>query len=176
MFEVRSANKNDFERICLFYYSMIDDMQNNEYKPGWKKGIYPTTELLHDSINCGELFIGELDGDIASAMVVNHQFNEGYHKMEWSIEADPLEISVIHALGVHPDFTGNGYAKEMVKKALSLAIENKQKAVRLDVLEGNIPAEKLYTSLGFNYIDTIQMYYEDTGWTDFKLYEYIVLH
>ena len=36
------------------------------------------------------------------------------------------------------------------------------KAVRLDVLKGNVPAEMLYTGLGFAFVDSIQMFYEDT--------------
>ncbi len=46
------------------------------------------------------------------------------------------------------------------------------KAIRLDVLKGNLPAEKLYSGLGFRYLHTLNMFYEDTGWTDYELYEY----
>lgn len=48
------------------------------------------------------------------------------------------------------------------------------KTIRLDVLEGNIPAERAYLKMGFQYLDTIQMFYEDTGWTNYKAFEYIV--
>ena len=81
---------------------------------------------------------------------------------------------MIHALGVHPDFHGKGYAKAMVRKAVAIAGESGMKAIRLDVLDGNIPADKLYQGMGFQYLASVQMYYEDTGWTSFKLYEYIV--
>lgn len=40
------------------------------------------------------------------------------------------------------------------------------------VWKGNLPAEKLYEGFGFKCIATISMYYEDTDWTDFELYEY----
>ena len=42
------------------------------------------------------------------------------------------------------------------------------------MLAGNLPAEKLYSDLGFKYMDTLEMYYEDTGWTAYELYEYIL--
>ena len=45
------------------------------------------------------------------------------------------------------------------------------KAVRLDVLKGNVPAERLYKDMGFRYVDTLQLFYEDTGRVDFDLYE-----
>lgn len=48
------------------------------------------------------------------------------------------------------------------------------KAIRLDVLGGNIPASKLYESMGFKYIETLKLFYEDTGLTDFLLYELVL--
>ena len=74
-------------------------------------------------------------------------------------------------LGVHNDFAGQGYAKNMVRYAIALGREKGLKAIRLDVLKGNIPAEHLYESMGFQYIDTVRLFYEDTGRVEFKLYE-----
>ena len=79
---------------------------------------------------------------------------------------------VIHMLGVHGDFAGRGLAKEMVRFALELAKAAGMKAVRLDVLKGNVPAEKLYEGEGFKLVDTAKLFYEDTGRVDFKMYEY----
>lgn len=62
----------------------------------------------------------------------------------------------------------------MVQKVINLAKEAKMQAIRLDVLEGNLPAESVYVKAGFSYVDTIRMYYEDTGWTNFKVYEYLI--
>lgn len=83
-------------------------------------------------------------------------------------------MTVIHALGVLTTFQGKGIAGAMVKKAIEIAEETDQKAIKLDVLYGNLPAEKLYIKHGFKYVDTISMFYEDTGWTDFKLFEYVL--
>ncbi len=78
---------------------------------------------------------------------------------------------VIHALGVHSDHQGRGYAKALVQYALDIAGKRGMKSVRLDVIEGNLPAEKLYSCFGFRFMDIQQMFYEDTGWTNFMLYE-----
>lgn len=172
MLEIRLAKENEYEQVKAFYYSLIDAMQDAEYTPGWKKGVYPSDAYLMDSICQNELFIMTEDAQIFSAMIVNHEYNESYEKAKWPTDAKPEEMTVIHALGVHPDFTGKGMAKEMVAKVISLARQQGQKVIRLDVLGGNIPAERLYVHMGFHYVDTILMYYEDTGWTDYKLYEY----
>ena len=47
-------------------------------------------------------------------------------------------------------------------------------ALRLDVLGGNVPAERLYAGQGFERRGTVRMFYADTGWTDYGLYEYLL--
>lgn len=174
MIYIRKANKNEFEKVRDFYHTLIDMMETAEYRPGWEKGVYPTDKYLKEAILKKELFVGICDDMIVASMVVNHNCNEGYAKVKWPTVLNTDDVMVIHALGVLLTYGGKGFAKQMVKHALGYAEQNGQKAVRLDVLGGNLPAEKLYTGLGFKYIDTIQMYYEDTGWTDYKLYEYML--
>lgn len=48
------------------------------------------------------------------------------------------------------------------------------RALRLDVLGGNVPAERLYTGQGFARRGTVRMFYDDTGWTDYGFYEYLL--
>lgn len=62
----------------------------------------------------------------------------------------------------------------MVQEAIRVAEQSGMKVIRLDVIEGNTPAVELYTAGDFEYMDTVSMYYEDTGWKDFMLYEYVV--
>lgn len=59
----------------------------------------------------------------------------------------------------------------MVQYAIDTAAENGGKALRLDVLKGNLPANRLYESFGFQKLYTLNLFYPDTGWTDFELYE-----
>lgn len=174
MLKIRMAAVQDYNEVREFYYSLIDAMKNAEYKPGWERDVYPAQEFLRQSIKNNELFIGESDGKIVSCMVVNHKYNEGYRDISWSVKAEDAELLVIHALGVHPEFSGKGIAKHMVQKTIEMAQESQIKTIRLDVLEGNMPAEKVYVKMGFQYQDTIKMFYEDTGWTNCKLFEYII--
>ncbi len=170
--DIIKADNKQFDSVRYFYHSLIDGMANSPYGIGWKKDVYPSPEYLRESISNGELYVGIEDEKIIAAMILNHQCNDGYKSFNWHTKAEADEITVIHALGVHPMYSGKGYAKMMVKEALQIATDNKQKAVRLDVLGGNLPATRLYAGIGFKYMDTLKMYYVDTGWTDYELYEY----
>lgn len=172
--QIVKANEDQYEAVRSFYHSLIDALKGSRYDIGWEKDIYPAPEFLKESIESGELYICTGDKHIAGAMVLNHRCNDGYRKFQWQTKAAENEILIIHALGVHPAYSGKGYAKAMVRKAFEIGASTHQKAIRLDVLAGNVPAEKLYTGLGFKYMDTLKMYYEDTGWTDYELYEYVL--
>lgn len=191
MLEIRRAMPEEYPRVRTFYHQMIDDMQEMTYKPGWQKEVYPSDGMLKEALNRGELYVGELgvieasgeaenertgagEKRIASAMVVNHEYNESYENYKWQTLASKEEILVIHALGVAPAYMGRGFAKQMVEYVTRMGRKNGQKAIRLDVLKGNVPAERLYPSVGFTYLHTLPMYYEDTGWTDFLLYEKVL--
>ena len=43
-----------------------------------------------------------------------------------------------------------------------------------DVRGGNVRAARLYTGQGFARRGTVRMFYADTGWTDYGLYEYLL--
>lgn len=171
---IRQALANEFKSVIGFYHKLIDEMKTASYRPGWEKGVYPADDFIQASINNNEMFIGLWDKEIVSAMVVNQECNEGYDKVNWPNAFQRNEVMVIHALGILPSYQGRGIAKQMCKFVFQWAKDNQVKAIRLDVLGTNKSAQSLYIALNFQYVDTIEMYYEDTGLTDYLLYEYIV--
>lgn len=172
--KIQCAEAKDYAKVRDFYYSLIDAMEHAKFKPGWERDIYPTQYFLRASIHNGELYFAKSEHNILACMVVNHSYNEGYKNVPWSLNAKDNELLVIHALGVYPSCAGQGIAKQMVQYVIDIAQKSAIKTIRLDVLGGNIPAERAYTRMGFKYLATIQMFYEDTGWTDYKVYEYLV--
>ena len=78
---------------------------------------------------------------------------------------------MLHALGVLPGYHGHGLGKKLVGAAAGLATQAGCRAIRLDVLEGNLPARWLYERMGFHYICRTELFYEDTGRMGFWMYE-----
>ena len=168
---IKKAIPDQFQNVRAFYHAVIDEVGNSHDSVGWKKDIYPSPELLDRSIRAGELFIAAEGEAIIGAMILNHQYNDEYRKAPWPSQADDAEVTVIHALGVHPSCRGKGCARQMVQFAIDYARSCGQKVIRLDVLKGNLLAGKLYSGMGFQCFHTLPMFYEDTGWADFQLYE-----
>ena len=171
---IRAAEKNEYGKVLSFYDKLIDDMQGCKYHPKWQKGIYPDPEELKTAVEKSELFIYEEADEIVAAMRLNHEVTDGYEKVSWTVDAAKEEVTVIHMLGVAVRQQGKGIAKKMVKYAIDTARRESQKAVRLDVLVGNVPANRLYESMGFEFREKITLFYEDTGITDFELYEFVL--
>lgn len=172
MLAIRAARADEFEAVRCFYHRLIDMMEGSEFHPRWEKGVYPSDAFMRSSIERGELYVGMLGEEIAAAMVINGEGAEGYAGAPWSVRAADGEFSVIHALGVLPPHHGRGFARELVRAAIDKTRAKGMKALRLDVLNGNLPAVKLYESEGFRFVSRVKLFYEDTGLTDFLLYEY----
>lgn len=170
--EFRRAESAELDRVRGFYWALIDIMEGGEFDPGWRKGIYPSDAELRKSLDAGELYVLEDEGAIAAAVIINNEYNPGYEGLPWRVDAPPERVFMLHTLGVAPAMQGRGVAKRVVAECLATAREKGAECVRLDVLGGNEPAEKLYLAMGFYFVEAKTMYYEDTGWTEFRMFEY----
>ena len=174
MLKVRQAVPEDLTAIVELYDGVIDLFQAQTGNTGWRRGVYPTETDFQKAIETGTLYLGELEGRLAAGMILTQGTDKTYGEPPWRVDAPDEETAVIHTLGVSPAFSGRGLALQMIEGAAALAREKGWKALRLDVLEDNVPAQRLYRRAGFVYIETKQIWYESTGLANFLLYEYAV--
>ena len=170
----KKANLEDFHMIKQFYWDLIDEMSDQNDKIGWKKGIYLTDSFLQESLGREELFVLEKERQLYASVILNSACNEGYAGVPWSIACDVDEILVPHALAVSPFRQGKGIGRYFMGEILKLAKAEKKKTVRLDILGTNTVAERLYTGCGFHFVQAKDLFYEDTGWTEYKMYERVL--
>ena len=119
-----------------------------------------------------ELYVLADGGDIAACVIANAEKVDGYSDAPWQIDSD--EVIVLHVLAVHPDHRGKGLARRLVENVIEQERKAGKKALRLDVIENNTTAEKLYQKLSFQYIQTKTLYYDVVGEMTFKLYELVL--
>ncbi len=174
MLNIRQAVPEDLTAIVELYDGVIDLFQAQTGNTGWRRGVYPTETDFQKAIETGTLYLGELEGRLAAGMILTQGTDKTYGEPPWRVDAPDEETAVIHTLGVSPAFSGRGLAFQMIEGAVTLAREKGWRALRLDVLEDNVPAQRLYQRAGFVYIETKQIWYKSTGLASFLLYEYAV--
>ena len=85
------------------------------------------------------------------------------------------QVCILHALRVDPAYRHRGFARRLVLHSIETATRRGKKAIRLDCLDENEAPQKMYLSLGFRYIGTVPILYEDIGESrDFRLYELVL--
>lgn len=161
----------DFERLTLFYRYVIDHTENMDIYGRWIYGLHPTDELIRKYILSGSMYYCEEGGSINAAVAVVPSQGEDYHDIEWSLSLEDNEVATIHILCVNPKVQKQGVAREVMEQIINHVRSIDKKAVRLDALSCNIPAQHLYESLGFECRGKQKWYACNVGWTDFLLYE-----
>ena len=126
------------------------------------------------SIKKEELYISTKDNDIIASLVLNNRFSPEYENINWNISAKPNELTVIHTFAIASNFTGKGIGREIFNQIKANAIKNNEKAIRVDIINGNIGAQKVFKKFGFEYVDTVEMFHEAVGLEKFHLYEYVL--
>lgn len=170
----RKAVVTDFPVIQNFYWDVIDSIHKNNVNHenlGWEKGVYPSDSFLSGSIQSGTLYMLTDGCTLCACVILNNSCNEGYNGCPWSITCELDEVLIPHALAVNPGLQGKGIGKIVVKHIIDAARMEHKRAVRLDVLGACKAAERLYTSCGFQFVAVKEMFYEDTGWTVYKMFE-----
>lgn len=161
MTAIRTACPEDFPRIMSLYEAVMNALVHAPCGPGWEKDIYPAAADVLPFLQRKEMYIGEAEGRIACAMALNRAQGD----------AQSMEI---HLLAVHPDFRGRGLGRELVRFAFETAGKLGKKKICLDVTDGNLPAEKLYISMGFAYVKTRRDWFTGDDYLDFREFEYVL--
>ena len=169
---LQRATPEDYAAILAFYDDVIERTPHVEKYALWKKGKHPTAEGIRSYIEEGSMYLYKENGVIVGAMALTMYQGEDYHAVAWSEALQDEEVAALHIFAVSPDYQGRGIGSRMVRAAIELAREKGKRAVRLDTLASNIPAQHLYESLGFRFRGKQYLYAENTAWTDFYFYEF----
>lgn len=172
--KIRKGTLQDIDSVAILYETVHDYHDTYTNFPGWRRGIYPIREDAENGITEDNLFVVEENGKIVGTFILRHVPEQGYEKADWHVRLDYREIFVVYTFAVHPEYSHKGVGKYMLEFILNYASQNDIKAVRLDVYEKNLPAIRLYESVGFKYIDTVDLGYGEYGLECFRLYQKLI--
>ncbi len=70
------------------------------------------------------------------------------------------DVADITNIAVHPDYRREGIGRELLQLLIRIAREKMMTSITLEVRESNLPAQKLYESVGFVHCGTRKRYYQ----------------
>ncbi|WP_195984020.1 GNAT family N-acetyltransferase [Clostridium sp. D33t1_170424_F3] len=165
------GTKMDVNELEKLYDALNDYLARHTNFPGWIKGVYPVRKTAEDGIEEGTLFVARSSGQIIGTVILRHEPEAGYSQADWHVHLEDAEVFVVYTLAVHPQYLGKGVGKALIEFAVRYSVEQKAKAVRLDVYENNTPAIGLYKKCGFHYVDTVDLGCSNYGLNRFELYQ-----
>ncbi len=171
---LRNISIEELDQIRELYWKLLDSSPKYGQILQWKKNIYPNDDDWTAYIANGEMYLILQDADVIGAVAVTNAQAEEYRKIHWTVKIEDQEAAVVHLLMIAPEYQGQGAATAALDEIIKLAAAKKKKAVRLDAISTNVPAQKLYEKYGFVNCGTAQEYYESTGETEFIFYEYVL--
>ncbi|MBQ9886000.1 MAG: GNAT family N-acetyltransferase [Lachnospiraceae bacterium] len=172
MYAIIKCSDLDIDRLVDFYNDAVKYLDEHINYPKWKYGLYPARESISTAVAAGTQYACLENGEILGAFVLNDDPQGAYEKGEWSVSLDPGEFLVVHTLATAPKDYGKGVAKFIIEYCIQTARDEGYKAIRLDIVPGNIPAQKLYERLGFKCAGEKDLLRDFDDIPSFILYEY----
>lgn len=129
---------------------------------------HPDPYILHD-----EMYFLMDEDDAAGVVAISMNQGAEYEKIVWRDKLPNDQVATVHLLAVSPSYQGRSLGIKILEEAMKIAVRNGKKALRLDALKTNLPAQRMYEKAGFLYRGEQRLYAENTGVTDFLYYEKI---
>ena len=157
---IRKAVAEDLGAVEAIYSAILDrEESGGPIYTNWQRGKYPTIDTARSVLEAGTLYVGEDDGFLWGVVNLNGEQLPGYDAIPWTIRARRDQVGVIHTLCIHPDQAGKGLARQMVAFCEEEARRQGKTVIRLDTWEGNLPANRLYPSLGYRYAGAAEFFF-----------------
>ena len=159
------------DELSALYQKVVSYLEEHINYPKWNRS-YPSRDTVVNAIKQDSLYTCLKDGKAVGSVILNEDPCGDFDAGEWKTPARLGEYLVIHTLAVDPDITRCGIGAFIVNESLALARSKSYKAVRLDVVPGNINAQRLYAGCGFSYTGTKDLKRDIKEIPVFDLYEH----
>lgn len=169
--QIRKCQEAEIVPVGAFYDDVVLWLDHHINYPKWMYKIYPSENWAREMTEAGEQYICVDGKKIVGAFVLNADPQGNYRKGNWSQDLPDGAYMVLHALAIDPELQGRGLGAEVVRFCTEKAKAEGYKALRLDIVPGNIPAKKLYEKTGFRYVEDVDLDRNIAHIPMFSLYE-----
>lgn len=143
---IRKANLNDVDGIMDIVNQIVVEMKESN-NTQWDEN-YPKAENFKQDIEEGSLYVDEFEGDLIGFVCINDLQPDEYKEMNWISDEDVL---VIHRMGINPKYRRQGKAKNLIRYAENLAMDNGIMYLKTDTNSMNIKMYNLFKKCGFRF-------------------------
>ena len=171
---MRLVQTDNLEFLRKKYIEVIEQTPDFMRNVRWIYGQHPKDEMIQDYMDNGEMYALMNGNEIAGMVAVVMHQDDNYKTVPWQVDLRNDEVATIHILAICPEYQGRSLGIQLINQIEKLSKNNGKKAVRLDVLKSNIPAQKMYERAGYSLRGEQKLYAENTGITDFLFYEKIL--
>ena len=144
---IRKANLNDVDGIMDIVNQIVVEMKESN-NTQWDEN-YPKAENFKQDIEEGSLYVDEFEGDLIGFVCINDVQPDEYKEMNWISDEDAL---VIHRMGINPKYRRQGKAKNLIRYAENLALDNGIMYLKTDTNSMNIKMYNLFKKCGFRFV------------------------
>lgn len=168
---IEKCDASHLDALDAFYDRVVEHLEVTVNYPKWTRGVYPCRASVSRAIDADTQYVCLDGGQAVGAFILNDDPQGDYSAGDWRKPLRVGEFAVIHTLAVSPDASGRGVGRAMVEFCIERAKALGYKALRLDVVPGNDPAERLYERMGFQFAGRkdLKRGFDELG--DFDLYE-----
>ena len=113
---------------------------------------YPNAGVFANDIALNQLWVAEIDSQIAGITAITTDQSPEYAEVGWDITEEAI---VTHRLAVSSRFRGMGIAAALLQQAEQVAINHRINILRIDTNSNNKATQKLFPKLGYKYAGEI---------------------
>jgi len=147
---IRVARIGDISQIMQLIALVVPAM-NAAGNFQWDK-TYPDTTVFENDIAAGQLWVAEVQGEIAGIAAITTDQEPEYARVGWDIKQTAI---VTHRLAVSEHYRGKGIAAALLMQAEGEAVSRGINLLRIDTNTANRATQKLFPKLGYRYAGEI---------------------
>lgn len=165
--EICQASAQDFEAIVQFYRDVCAEMEGVVHSAQWSFGLYPTLADLQSHLRQGNFWLGKQEDTIVAALALTFEPVDGYEACDWYVQTG--KIGILHLFAVKSSHRGMHLGRWFLQSVIDASGID---ALHLDCIMENDTAISMYRAFGMLDHGPVPIYYPDTGWQNYRLFEW----
>ncbi len=100
--QIRTATQADHPNVMVFYDAMNAEIGRQAFLHIQYRGGFPPNDMIVSAIDNKELFVGEEDGRIVAACIMNSEANASYKAVQWRSAWRIRSVSSMRCASIQP--------------------------------------------------------------------------